>query len=138
MSKDDTTPTVTIAGAPYTLTEPVRFSIALDLISLIQHGGHGAYQRAAAVALYVRCPKLAARLGLGPYKGDPAAFGGLILDALVDPSFRGGAAAQSTSRATQLEVYAATAAAYPGVEAALAGTFEAEVEAAAGNSDATP
>lgn len=129
--------TVTLAGTVYALTEPLRFSTALDLAELCREGNAGA-MRAGAVALLERCPGLRSRLGLPAQSGDVRAYGSLILDALVDPSYRSGKARQSSAVATRDEVYAACGAALSGLAEVLSGTTEAEVEAAAGNSDATP
>lgn len=137
-TQDDNNPdTVEIAGAVYRMTESVRFSTALDISTLLLDGPINYYQ-AAALALYERCPTLRSRLGLGEYSGNPRAFGAAVLDALVDPSRRGGKAQHSTSRATPAEVYRAIGAAMLGATDILGGGLEVEVEAAAGNSDATP
>ena len=134
-TKDDTT--VTIAGATYRLTEPLRFSTALDVAALIREGDAGT-TRAGAVALMERCPALRSRLGLGPCGSDVRAYGSQVLDALVDPAHRGGKARQSTARASRAEVFEACGAALLGLADILTGASEPEVEAAAGNSDATP
>lgn len=136
-TKDDTIPTVTLAGATYRLTESVRFSTLLDLTDLAGEGRAG-YLRACAIALYERCPVLRSRLGLGPYSGNPRDFAGRVLDALVDPAHRGGKARESTAVATTDEVYRALGAAGADIWTPLNGTAEDEVEAVAGNSDATP
>jgi len=85
-----------------------------------------------------RCPSLRSRLGLGQCGEDVRAYGSQVLDALVDPAHRGGKARESSARATTTEVYAACAAALDGLGEILLGASEPEVEAAAGNSDATP
>lgn len=129
--------TVTLAGAEYRLTDPVRLSVALDLLPMVQ-GSQGDQMRAGAVALAVQCPRLLPRLGLTPYGGNAWEYGGRVIDALTEPSARQGKASQSSHRATLSEVTAACGVAIRAVYTVIAGCSEQEVEDAAGPTDAIP